>query len=467
MPVRLSDDENVALRERRLVLDCPSISISRLKPLNASKGADSYSGSGQIASTPSGHFDIRLFQPGLADPALFMERWEIAPGSMIGEEYQFRVEAVDWQGRTWETVGVLPDLDWGPGGAVIRARTRQLALKSDGRSNSALNTLSIVLAHLIRFPANAHVVTDRAVAGEPRQRTMQLSVGRLSAVGIQFEMQRRDEQTVLTAESTTVSFDEPIIDCILDGLTYVTAQECTPVSIEVANGMNQETRIFCVAEGHEATQIQAPVRIDLQHHEMWDLLRAYLAFAMANVGPRSQRLGAAVRTVVATGRANVEIEALTLAVTVESLAADEFAERGLIEPPSKAVLDETRTILESEANMDDAIKRRLLGALSAMNKPRVKDILLALRDRNLIRKDLVTSFNTLRNRSAHGVRLNWAELQGHVDRCADVLTLFYELTFLAINYCGRYQDLSSPRWPDRNFQAELPVGGPQAPRSVA
>ena len=146
----------------------------------------------------------------------------------------------------------------------------------------------------------------------------------------------------------------------------------------------------------------------------------------------------------------MDTESLILSVAIEGLLKEEFDNVDYRNAELKKQIDEARCVIAS-SGLERNFKDRVLGFFGNMLKPRAKDLLHILKDKNLLDSKLVREYDKLRNSSAHGELADSSRFQVHLDRCAAVLVLFYHIIFLAIGYNGPYTDYSTRGFPEKQF----------------
>jgi len=203
------------------------------------------------------------------------------------------------------------------------------------------------------------------------------------------------------------------------------------------------------------SRIGPPAPVNHLEEAPWELFAKYLAYCLRESPNAASELGETVRAIIAGGRSSIDVEALVLSVTIESLLVGRFC--GLVsgQTPSNTEIASTLALLDAAGGLTDSMRARLKGFVGAMGTLRAKDVLVRFRERGLIRPKLIELYTKLRNEAAHGEGTNAAELQPFLDRCAAALTLFYQLVFLLVGYTGKYSDYSLRGWPTPTFSVSL------------
>lgn len=445
--VPLNDNDKKSILSGALVLDCP---VLELAPQSPSSTFSQYRGSGSVVINEAGHFDIKLYCPEQVpfDEVFAALNWKA--GEIINESYYYRLTAVDWQGRRWQADGILLDPNTGPGGTVIIAKATKLTLQEESPISVTKHFLRLAFASKIGFPANVFVMTEKHVGGAARGGKHELSVAQFSAAGIEFEVEEDTGATYLFAKSEDVPFDEQAIDCIIAAFAFVTGNLSRWSLLE----MRHETRVQATSSDHKRSRIGPPIQTAPLNHDVWVLFERYLSYGLKGAGA-FHPLGALVRGILASGTVAIEVEALILSVSVETLLTTHFSNVMPADPDTERNIKIAKSLVNAAICLDESFRNRLIGSLATMKKLRAKDVLVYLRDRQLLEAGLVKTYGELRNKSAHGVDVNWAELQSHLNQCGAVLVLFYQLVFLQIGYTGQYTDYATYGYPLHSFGKTL------------
>jgi hypothetical protein len=449
--MRLSTKDKESILNRTLSLDCP---VLELVPQSPSSSLGQYRGSGSVAPSEAGHFDIKLYNP---EPVPFEEvfaalHWKA--GELIDESYYYRLTAVDVQGRRWQADGLLPDRNAGPAGSVIVAKATKLTLREEGTTSVTKHFLHLVFASKIGFPANVLVKTERLVGGTARSWKQELSAAQFSAAGIEFAVEEDTGATYLSAKSESVPFDEKAIDCIIEAFAFVTGNLSRWSILERHDGSVIETRVQATSPDGKRSRIGPPIQATGPNPDVWVLFERYLSYGLKSA-ETFHPLGPLVRGILASGTAAIEVEALTLSVSVETLLTTHFSNVTPADPDIEKNIKIGASLVSAAICLDKSFRNRLIGALTAMKTPRAKDFLVHLHDRQLLEAGLVKTYDELRNKSAHRVGVNWAEFQSYLNQCSAALVLFYQLVFLRIGYTGQYTDYATYNYPLRGFDATL------------
>ncbi len=452
MPLDAKDID--ALLQRNFVLDFPKLTFS---PQNLSLATTEgiYTGSGYASLNDKGYFEIKSYHP---EPVSIKEvfaplHWKA--GEIIKESLYYRLRATDIQGIEWSADGILPDWSTGPGGSMVVAKAVKLVFRESRQSKGSKNYLRIIFATRIKFPPNTVVKTEKLVNEKTRKRSHTLSVAQISSNAIDFEIEEEGNSTVLSAVSGSVLFDEKVINCIIDTFSFITGTTERWSLLEIAQGETIETRVQATNVDATRSRVGPPIHGTVPNPDVWRLFDQFLSFGLNSSTDDRHPLGPLVHSVISSGKSALEVEALTLSTSIESLLKTQFAELLSENAATERNIEVASKQIESTLTLDANFRKRVLGALSAMKSPRAKDFLAKLEELKLIEPTFVKVYGELRNKSAHGIGVEWAEIQSYLNQCSTMLVLFYQLIFLRIRYTGSYTDYGTYEYPRKDFMGNL------------
>ena len=402
-----------------------------------------------------GYFDIKLYYSKSIPIEEVFETSSWRAGEVIDEKYYYDLQATDIQGRLWEASGIIPTRDTGPGGAIIYGKASQIEHRAEDRSNSQNNFMRLIFNSDINFSTNSVVETEKQIGGKIRNQKWDSSAAKFSASGIEFEVENESGVTYLSACSKDVSFADKVIDGVFDAFCFVTGYMQSWSLLEMRDGSVHVVKVRPSWPDTKKGRVGPPLSSDSHVKDYWIIFGKYLAYHLETCDEQNISIGALIRAVQFAGKSALEVEALTLSVSVESLLKEEFG--NILEKDELLIeqITKLKSLIKNTGELDKNFKKRIKGLLGGMPNPRAIDFLYWMRNQGLLEEDLVKAYGDLRNRAAHGEGVNWADIQVHINRCASVLVLFYQLIFLAIGYTGKYVDYGTYNYPVREFKSSL------------
>jgi len=439
----------------RFILDCPKI---ELVPCVPTSKKECLSGSGYIALNKDGHFDLKVYYPEPFSINGVFEKLNWEPGKVIGDEAYYELVAHDISGHKWRAERFIPDKNSSPFGSIIVGKIPELRKFEEDHMTSTKGFIQFRFNEVIKVPLNTTVKELETVGESTRKIKTSMRLSRFKACGIDFEIEENNGYTNLTAVSEDVEFTDITINRIFESFCFVTSHTESWSILVVRNAGTIETRIRSVNVKKLRSRTPSPIsyqRIQ-ESASAWVLFDCYLNHILNNktdyLHPISQELFA----VIESGKASLDVEALTLSVSVESLLKEELSDYFNVPPELTKNICVAKEMVKESDILEEDFKNRIIGSLSAMKSARAKDILFALCDKGLIDREPVKIYGGLRNKSAHGAKSSDGDVQNYFNQISAVLVMFYQLIFLIIKYSGEYTDYGTYGYPTKQFNAKLP-----------
>ncbi len=436
-------------------LNCPKIEIT---PVLATANRKALTGSGVISINDNGYFNIKVFFPETFTLSETFESQKWEAGKIIDDEYFYNLIAYDINGQVWYADHFIPDRSSGPNGSIIIGKVPELYRVQEYPTSTNKNYLQLFFNETIDVPLNTAVKEQIQIGDKTRDVKHSLRIARFNCLGIEFEIDTANGNTVISAVSDKIDFTDVVINRIFESFRFVTAHPKSWSMLSIISNGKKETRIKAIHKSLVKTRIQAPINYQnkFQNENVWKLYGLYLSFILKNTENTQHPLSDLYHSILESGKASLDVEALTLSVSIESLLKDELND--IYSLSSTLIKDIKKDVkrLDKSKTLSDEYKTRLKGVLSSMGNARAKDILIVLRDKSIIDGGLVSTYSKLRNKTAHGTRVSGADIQNYFNQTSAVLVLFYHLVFLLIGYKGEYADYGTYDYPTKEFSSELP-----------
>ena len=436
-------------------LDCPKIELTPYAP--SSKKA-TLQGSGYISLSKDGTFNLKVYFPESFSIGEVFEQLNWEAGKVIADNAYYNLKAYDLSGSIWEAERFIPDRNSGPNGSMIIGKIPELYQKEKTHSGSDKGWIQFYFNEIIKVPLNTVVNEQEKVGDTTRKMKSGIRLARFAASSIDFEVEENEGHTRLSAISDTTEFNEILINRIFEAFCFITSNSASWSALVIKSKESRETRIRAVNPNTLKSRIPTPIGFQrLQTTDsVWRLFDCYLKHVLLNEVDYFHPISHEIYSVIESGKASLDIEALTLSVSIESLLKEEMSKLYRISAELTKNICVAKELVQESEILDKDFKNRVVGVFSAMKNARAKDILFALRDNDLIDKELVKTYGDLRNKSAHGGKSSGADLQNHFNRVSAVLVLFYQLLFLVIKYEGEYTDYGAYGYPIKQFSGKLP-----------
>jgi hypothetical protein len=436
-------------------LDCPKIELTPYAP---SSKKVTLQGSGYISLSKDGTFDLKFYFPESFSIDEVFERLNWEAGKVIADDAYYNLKAYELSGAIWEAERFIPDRNSGPNGSMIVGKIPELYQKEENHSDSDKGWVQFYFNEIIKVPLNTIVKEQETVGNTTRKMKSGIRLARFAASSIDFEVEENEGHTRLSAISDAIDFKEILINRIFEAFCFVTSNSASWSALVIKGKESTETRIRAVNPKTLKSRISPPIGFQrLQNTDsVWRLFDCYLKYVLLNEVDYFHPISQEIYSVIESGKASLDVEALTLSVSIESLLKEEMSALYKISAELTKNICVAKELIKESDVLDEEFKNRIFGTFSAMKNARAKDILFVLRDKDLIDKELVKTYGDLRNKSAHGGKSTGADVQNNFNRVSAVSVLFYHLIFLVIKYEGEYTDYGAYGYPIKQFNGNLP-----------
>lgn len=447
----MNTDEINAIMENRFYIDCVDLILAPHLP-----GLDRkiHLGAGLISQATDGTFSLKMFCHGVVSQRDMFPRSDWKAGEIVHERYFYHLTAKDIRGRQWKAKWIIPDIQSGPGatnGYIVNADIRELSYSSDLNIEITSNYAGIYFPGDIGIPSNTAIKTEKVVNGQKRSTSMSLKISRFSACEIEFEIEKDNGWLKLNALSDT-TIDNALVMRIVESLQFVLAKSLSWSIIELIQGKTRTVRVRSCQNDLEKSRIQPPIHFQQvdRSSKVWSLFDRYLSHTKKHESELWHPIFRWIHAVIESGCSSLDTESLVLSVAIEGLLREQFENINYRNSELKEQIQEAKCVITKSCLKED-FKNRIIGLFGNMLKPRAKDYLHILKDKNLLDPRLLEEYDRLRNSSAHGELADSSQFQVHLDRCAAVLVMFYQIIFLIIGYSGPYSDYSTRGFPEKEF----------------
>lgn len=439
----------------KLEINCPKIELTPTVP---STSKPILQGSGAILLTEEGRFELKVYFPKTFTFEEVFEHLEWEAGKVIPEDACYAVTAYDLSGYIWKADSLIPDRNSGPNGSIITGSLLELKKQDDLATGTDKTYINYYFNRMTHVPFNTLIKEQEEVGTTARKIKSSIRLARFASCNIDFEVEEIEGHTRLRAVCEADDYQANFISRIFEAFTFITASCASWSALEICHRGTCETRIRAVSPNSPSSRILPPIRLQraTNSNDVWRAFDCYLKYTLLNSHDYLHPLSIEVNSVIDSGKASLDIQALTMSVSIEALLKTEMS--NLYSVPDTLVedIDEAMNLIGKSPDIGPGFKQRIPGLLENMKNPRAKDILATLRSLGLIDKKLIKIYDSLRNKSAHGDKGSGSDFQNYYNRISSVLTLFHQLVFLAIGYEGEYADYSSYGYPAKQFCGKLP-----------
>lgn len=440
--------------QEQFELDCPRI---ELIPCHQSSSKRVLSGSGCISLVEEGYFNLKVYFLDTFPIDEIFDELNWVSGKLIGDEAYYNLAAYDISGNKWEAERFITDKNNGPNGSMIIGKIPELRKIEEYKSDNIGERVQLYFNEAIEVPFNTSVKEEEIVEKTTRKVMISKKMAIFGACGIDFEIKENNSHTILAATSDVIELTDIVINRIYESFCFVTSHTESWSILVIRSKGKIETRIRAVKAKRLKSRTPPPISYQhaLNSNSVWRLFDCYLKYVLSDKKNYFHPISTELYSVIESGKLSLDVEALILSVSIESLLKKElnhFCDES--DELSRNIDNANKLITNSDA-LDCNFKKRLMGSISNMKNLRAKDILLALINGKLVDESLVRIYSNLRNKAAHGDRSSGADVQSYYNDVSAALVLFFQLLFLIINYNGDYTDYGTYGYPKKQFNGSL------------
>jgi hypothetical protein len=362
------------------------------------------------------------------------------------------------KGAEWRCDVVSPQLNQGVIGGPVATGTLYELTKETNDPNASGDSayLSLRFGRDFDFPGNAKRITRTSLNDVERGFSGDWTSANFPVAGLEFELHKEHGGVLLSAESPSATLPAHFDLRICETLEFTFFQHERWVIRVVAEGNQRKTALRPFQKPSKRSHFH-PLRFGGSAPfdcPVWILFGAYLQFVLKNDKPKWHPLSENIHLAVMADAGSLESRLIGLSVALEGVVQVGFPTIAQPDAALFAQIGTARKLIE-KSSLDDSFKRRIAGALGAMESPRAKDKLLAFVNAGIIRPDLVRAWSDMRNSAVHASGLDPAEIKSVHKEYQTALTLLNELVMLLIDYRGPYTDYSGAGWPQREWTGSL------------
>lgn len=344
------------------------------------------------------------------------------PGQMIPEHRYYTLSGTDINGQEWESDYVFVSAHYGPNSVVV---------------TGALTDLRTVPVPFVGVPQQIKYHLTENVFTSHRRRLLKETVA-IDSNGCKVVISNNEGPSFVEVRSEDVS--EALGESLLKALEVVTGKI---IQLDGAEFRCNGTWWYAL-NSNSPELVNDPIDppVESVPSDSFGLLISQLHCFFHDSG---EVFWGFWHKINRAWQAGIASAALTVSVSIEGILKSYFSESGK-DDQFKAMALAARECLESLA-VDDRVKNYLNNSLSNAGGFNAKAALRDLEGRGLVKKQLVSKWNRLRNKSAHADSEKDSEMQGLIDLTYSNLDLFYCLLFILCSYSGSRVDYDCVGFP--------------------
>lgn len=424
--------------------DCPEILI-----VEKDTGQELLSASGTIFQNRNGELEMKAYtKEGLTFSDLFKSYSR--PGELI-EADKYKITFKPYSGTEWEAPADTFFGGSGFHGGIVRARLRKISQIT--HYSTSENFLSLLFSPIDEFPAAKMSLTKKLSGGKyissHSLNEVDLKIGKFK-----FNIVKDGELLRVNCSQTKGSQNE-----ITDGLSwkiqetlqFILGKKLKIITSELVSKDLQVTKFYSSNKKIDE-RFFPPLRLHdaVIYPDYWKLFESYFDKCREEKGDGFHKLSQYLSSVLDSSKATLEGQCLTLAVAIEGLINTFFKDMPVNKEFSKEDVEKIQHKLMEIEDLSESKQKRVFGLVNILNQIRAKDKLLELVGQGQIEENLVTAWDEVRNKAAHGT-LQCDDFQLYYIYKNCMVVLLYKLIFVVIKYSGKYTDYSETGFPIREF----------------
>lgn len=434
----LNQEKLESLLSNKFNIDCIQIEFTQQKDDDPIV----YLGSGSIFQLEDGNFHLKLYHSfkDFSKEAL-PSLGNTKPGKLIGKERYFSMKAIDMSGNIWESndISVSEGFSLPASGKVINTTIRKLSCTQERSGVADTNTsfLFLVLPGKYRIPSNHW--EDLPQGGSS------LSICKMQILGITIEIKDRKNCITIRAEDPNGKMNDSFKGRLIEALSIVFGK-LTPILYSSLSFDNTRISVLSSIPADVPNQsIASPIK----HNAPWEAgnFQEFIEKYIASFTQEHDQFFGYWHKINRAWQGGIENAALSLCTAIEGITKNYYSAYGQPEAEIVQQAEDAKKVIKVSA-IAEKIKNRIMANLGQVKSPSPKNSLYKLASENKFEKDLVDSWVSLRNKSAHADNLDeeTEELQKYIDDVYKCLNLFNVLLLLKIDFNGTYQDFSKDGW---------------------
>lgn len=404
-------------------------------------------GNGYLKNTIDNIFEFKLYPSRDISKKLELDYSKLVEDCK-DKDGLFYFQAIDFKGRKWtfKTFSVSRSLyQWSKQGfaRLIEGNTKEIRFIEKWPYHKKDDFIKIILFDQKKIPFTENEKIDKRVSNK-KISTSYRAIAKHVKGSFKIDGKQIEERTYLNLYKAGAICNQEFHIRVVESLQFILGQEINP-AITISKIGNTMTNIISSNGRDETSQIEPPIQFDKypskDNSSIWLLFIKYLEYIAEFEKKVFHPLGAQINGVIGSGNSFLETQFLVISVAIEGILGKlykDFAER---DNKFKDQIDDLVEYLK-EWDKNGEILKRAIKPVQNMKDSRAKDKLYELEAMKVITKKHISSWDRLRNTSAHGlINLSGqskSKFENYRKNYYCVLELFYRLIFNKIGYDGEF-----------------------------
>jgi hypothetical protein len=382
-------------------------------------------------------------------------------GQIIPEGQYFSFAATDQFEYNWTASDLVPQISLSPNSVIVTGslhwleRTVPRAARPDPASPlTGRNSLCLYFFNSVDAPCTSYKSLASLGSIDGRPNYVEFAAGSCS-----FQLYRLPDELVIVATSSEL-FPRGFETRIVEALQFVLAKTLRLRALVRSDSVTTTLELYSREQKSAGTSLQPPIALTASGASTfsWVMFEKYLAYVLRGGEDGLMHICSAQLHHAREASANsIEAYSVGLSVAVEGLAklvSYDPAEEDEIE---FSLVREIARRFGQSREWRQELMDRVIGVLSLLNIPRVKDRVKPLIATGRVEAKYVRSWDKLRHPSVHAAGLHPSSeaIQKQVELIYDASVLMYQIIFSLIDYQGEYTDYGSTNWPTKTYPLKL------------
>jgi len=371
------------------------------------------------------------------------------PGKLISQEEFFSMEATDMSGNVWAAKGVSVSNSFSipASGKVIKSTIRSLSCEKGRKDlvNKNSSFLFLVIPGKHNIPCNKW--EDLANGGKS------LNICKLSILSIDLEIKERKNCLTIKVEDSHGTMDINFKELLVEALNIVFGKLCP---ILYSKFTTKEINAITIASIPSSVPNQKIATL-IKHSSPGDVLTftEFIEKYIKSFEREHDVFFGYWHKINRSWQGGIESAALTICTAIEGITKNYYSEYGLPDNEIVQQAEDAKPLIK-DLTLGKRIKNRVLSSIGQVKSTNPKNALYRLAEEGKVEQELVDSWVSLRNKSAHADNLddNIQEQQKYIDEVFKCQNLFNVLLLLKIEFNGKYLDLSKEGWPENSLPVD-------------
>lgn len=401
-------------------------------------------GPGTISCNVTGPLQFKLFLTHEVEPLtglLSSGKMGSVAGKLLDDEWFFRMEATDYNGRNWlcDRLRIDESIWMATATGTVCGEIPDLTMADEFSTKATGYRLVLVI------PGKPHIPYDQMEERDGGYTRTELNVD--LSDGTILTAHEREGHIIVIATHSDRAVDEALVISAIDGMSIASGHHLQWV-YKVTQHSNQRTQCISSAGCKDIGKDRKIWNLFTGHS--FDPFKTFVRSYADLCREQPNNYFGYWKKALDAWHAGIVVAALPLSVYVEGVVSEFFPD---LMKESPGVINSIDALLDhiKAAPLDQDIVKRCTNIVGHMKGKSVTTALKQLAAEGWFDKRLITIWREVRNKSAHGNDMTRAQehekIQWVLDGVLGCLHLFYVLLLIRLNFDAEFCDLSTHGFP--------------------